>query len=216
MREEVGVERFGIAHPGRAAAREVRQRMVSGAFEFGAALAEHPVLDLAHEFRAFFHDGLVSGAVDVVGLEAQLFEGVHHLIGGQIAGLAAEFFRDRHANSRGGVSYHNVALVGEHLVDGVDKAHLFDGVERAADQALAAGDATLIVNLVLGAEMALNGIDRADLAAGVASFAQVFIDFDDAAQLALANVADKIGAVQAEGVSRRIERLDSDGFCTHL
>ena len=114
------------------------------------------------------------------------------------------------------MSYHNVALVGEHLVDGVDKAHLFDGVERAADQALAAGDATLIVNLVLGAEMALNGIDRADLAAGVASFAQVFIDFDDAAQLALANVADKIGAVQAEGVSRRIERLDSDGFCTHL
>lgn len=207
MRQEVGVESFGVANPSRAAAREVRQRMVSSAFEFGTALAEHPVLNLAHEFRAFFHDGLVSGAVDVVGLEAQFFKGVHHLIGGEIAGLTAEFFGNRHANGRGGVSHHDVALVSEHFVDRVHKAHLFDGIERAADQALTAGHTALIVNLVLGAKMTLNSIDRADLAASIAGFAQVLIDFDDAAQLAFADVADKIGAVQTEGICRRIEVL---------
>ena len=216
MRHEVGVERFAVANPGRAAAGEVRQRMMRGAFEFGTALAQNPVLDLAHEFRAFFHDGLVGRAVHVVGLEAELFEGVHHLIGAEVARLAAEFFGDRNANCGRRMRHDNVLLVSEHFVDHVDEAHLFDGVERAADQALTAGQAALVVNLVLGAEVALDGVDRADLAAGVAGFALVFVDFDDAAQLTFADVADKIGAIQTEGVGRRLERRDFDGFCTHL
>ena len=114
------------------------------------------------------------------------------------------------------MGHHNLALVGEHFVDRVHEAHLFDGVERAADQALAAGQAALVVNLVLAAEMTFDGVGWADLAAGVAGFALVFVDFDDAAQLAFADVADKIGAVQTEGVVRRLEGRDFDGFCTHL
>lgn len=114
------------------------------------------------------------------------------------------------------MSHDNILLVSEHFVDHVHEAHLFNGIERAADQALAARQAALIVNLVFGAEMALNGVDRANFAAGVAGFALVFVDFDDAAQLAFADVADKIGAVQTESVGRRLKRRDFDGFCTHL
>ena len=190
--------------------------MVRGALELRTALAEDPVLDLAHELGAFFHDRLVSRAVDVVGLESCLFEGVHHLLGGDVAGLAAEFFGDRHAHGGRGMGHDDVVLVVEHLFDDVDERHLLNGVERARDQTLAAGEAALVVDLVLGAETAFDGADRANLAAGVAGFAEVFVDFDNASELTLADDAIDIRTLFAAGVSGRREGLDLENFSSHL
>ena len=110
----------------------------------------------------------------------------------------------------------NLRLVGEHGVDFVDERHLFDGVERAGHEALTAAQAALVVDLVLGTESADDGVRRANLAAGVAGFAQILVDFDDAAQFTLADGADKIRAVFAAAVGRRVERLDSDGLSSHV
>ena len=194
----------------------MRQRMVRGTLQFRAALAEHPILHLAHEFRAFFHDRLVSRAVDVVGLEARLFKGVEELIGGEGTGFRAEFFGDGHADGGRGMCHHNEVGVGEHLFDFVDEAHLFDRIEGAAHQALAAGEALLIVNLVLGTDAAVDGVHRADLAARVAGFALVLINLDDPAQFAFAQITDKIRAVFAAAAGLRGKRRDFDCLSCHL
>ena len=86
----------------------------------------------------------------------------------------------------------------------------------ARNQALAASQAALVVDLVFGAEFAFNGADRADLAAGVAGLAQVFVDFDNAAQFTLADDADKIRTIFPAGIGRRIKGLDFENLSSHL
>ena len=83
--------------------------------------------------------------------------------------------------------------------DLVDEAHLFDGVERAGDEALAAIDARVVDNLVLGAETALNGIGRAEFAAGVAADAVILVDMDDPYR-------DRINYAQVRTVNMRESR----------
>ena len=73
--------------------------MVGGTFKFRAALAEDPVLDLANELGTFFHDRLVSGAVDVIGLKAALIQSVEELFGRERTSLGTKFFSDRNTDS---------------------------------------------------------------------------------------------------------------------
>ena len=194
----------------------MRQRMVRGAFQFGAALAEHPVLDLLHELRAFFHDGLVGGVVHVVGTEAELFKRIEELVRGEGAGFGAEFFGDGNADSRRGMRHNNERRIGEHLFHFVHEAHLFDGIERAGNEALTAGKALLVIDLVLGTDAAVNGVNRADLAAGVAGFAQILVDLDNTAQFTLAQRTDKIRTIFAAAAGLRGKGLDFDCFSCHF
>ena len=61
---------------------------------------------------------------------------------------------------------------------------------------------------MLGAETALNGIGRAEFAAGVAADAVILVDMDDAAQFTLAKVALEGGTVLAVGIVAWQERTN--------
>ena len=98
----------------------------------------------------------------------------------------------------------------EHAFDFVNEAHLFDSAERAGNEALAAVDARVVHDFMLGAETALNGVGRAELAAGVATDTLVLIDMDDAAQLPLTEVAFIGGTTFPVGVIARQEGSDLD------
>ena len=186
----------------------MRERVLALFINFRAAFAEDPVLDLLDEFRAFFNDRLVGRRVAVVGDEASSFKRVDELFGREFTRFAAEFFTDRDADSRRGLSDDNAVLRVKDAFDLVDEAHLFDGVERAGDEALAAVNARVVNDLVLGAETALNGIGRAEFAAGVATDAVILVDMDDAAQFTLAKVALEGGTVLAVGIVARQERTN--------
>ena len=215
VRKHVGVIRFGVLHPGRAAGREVRERVLALFVDFRTTFAEDPILDLLNEFRAFFDDGLVGRAVAVVDHEAELFKRVDHLFGRERTGLAAEFFAERNANGGRGLGHDHAVLVGEDVFDFVDEAHLLDRVERAGDQALTAVEARVFNDFVLGAETALDGVDRTELAAGVAPDAVVLVDVDDPTQFALAKIAVEGGAIFPAGVVTREERMDLDRIRGH-
>ena len=98
----------------------------------------------------------------------------------------------------------------EHALDFVDEAHLFDGAERAGDKALTAVEAGVVNDFMLGAEAALDGISRAELAAGVAPDALVLIDVNDAAQFPFSEVAFIGGTTFPVGVGARQEGSDLD------
>ena len=183
----------------------MRERMVSHLLHIGAAVAEKPVLNLLNEFRTFFQNRLVGGAVAVIDLEAESFEGIAHLFRRQFAGLAAEFFGDGHADGGRRMADADAALVGELLFHLFNKAHLFDSVERAGDQALTAIQAGVFTDVVLGAETAVNGVDRAELGARVATDATVLIDMDNAAEFALAEITLVSRSVFPVGTGTREE-----------
>ena len=215
VRDQVGMVRFHVLDPSRAAGREVRERMFGHFVHFFAAFAEEPVAGLLDEFRTFFKDRLVSRAVAVVDLEADGFEGVGKLFRGEFAGLAAEFFADGDADGGRRMGDAEAGLVGENLFDLVDKAHLFDGVERAGDQALAAVKAGVFDDVVLGTEAAFNGVDRAELGARVAADAVFLVDVDDAAEFSLSEITLVGGSVLPVGAGAGVERTNLDRIVGH-
>ena len=182
---------------------------------FFAAFAEEPVAGLLDEFRTFFKDRLVSRAVAVVDLEADGFEGVGKLFRSEFAGFAAEFFADGDADGGRRMGDAEAGLVGENLFDLVDKAHLFDGVERAGDQALAAVKAGVFDDVVLGTEAAFNGVDRAELGARVAADAVFLVDVDDAAEFSLSEITLVGGSVLPVGAGAGVERTNLDRIVGH-
>lgn len=106
-------------------------------------------------------------------------------------------------------------LLIEDVFDLVDEAHLFDGVERAGDQALTAVEARVFGDFMLGAETALDGVGRAELAAGVAADAVLLVDVDNPAEFALAKITDVGGTVFPVGVGARQEGMDRDRIFGH-
>ena len=67
--------------------------MVSLHVDFRASFAQAPEANLLNEFRTFFLNCLVGSLVHVVNCEAGLFHGIKHLVGAEIAGLAAVLIR---------------------------------------------------------------------------------------------------------------------------
>ena len=114
------------------------------------------------------------------------------------------------------MSNNDVVGISQKFFNFVNKAHLFDGFERSGDQALTAGQALLIVNVVLGTQATFDSVNRANLAAGIAPFALVLVDLDNAAQFAFTQIADKIRAVFTARICGRIERRDFDSFSSHF
>ena len=188
----------------------MRERMLCHFIDFRTALAENPILNFLDEFRTFFNDRLVSRAVAVIHDKTHFFESVDELFGRKFAGFSAEFFTDRHANRRRRMRNDDSFGVVEHALDFVDEAHLFDGAERAGDKALTAVEAGVVNDFMLGAEAALDGISRAELAAGVAPDALVLIDVNDAAQFPFSEVAFVGGTTFPVGVGARQEGSDLD------
>ena len=134
---------------------------------------------------------------------------------GFLAGFAAEFFTERNADGGRRMRHDDLFLLIEDVFDLVDEAHLFDGVERAGDQALTAVEARVFGDFMLGAETALDGVGRAELAAGVAADAVLLVDVDNPAEFALAKITDVGGTVFPVGVGARQEGMDRDRIFGH-
>lgn len=106
-------------------------------------------------------------------------------------------------------------LVGENLFNLFDKAHLFNGVKRAGDQTLAAVEAGVFDDVVLGTESAFNGVDRAELGARVATDAVFLVDMDDAAEFSLSKITLVGGSVFPIGAGAGVERTNLDRIVGH-
>lgn len=215
VRKHVGMVRFGVFHPCRAATGKVRERMLALFVDLRATFAEDPILDLLDEFCAFFNDRLVGRAIAVVDDEAELFKGVDHLFGREFASLATEFFAKRNTDGGRGVCDADTVLRIEDAFNFIHKAHLLDGVKRAGNETLAAVNARVVDDFVFGTETALDGVRRAELAAGIATDAVFLVDVDDPAKLTLAEVADVGGTFFAVSVGARSEGMNRDRFLGH-
>ena len=109
----------------------------------------------------------------------------------------------------------DAALVGELLFNLFNKAHLFDGVKRAGDEALTAVQAGVFADVMLGAEAAVNSVDRAELGTGVATDAAVLVDMDNAAEFALAEITLVSRSVFPVGTGTREEGMNRDRIFGH-
>ena len=190
----------------------MREGVLGSFFEFRAAFAQDPITDLVDELKTFFHDGLVSRLVHVIGGEAGLFQSVHELFGDQFTGLSAEFFTDGNTNGRRRVSNNELVGVIEHLHDFINKAHLFDRVEGASDQALAAGQASVFTDGVDNTQTTGDGVHRANFTACVATNAVVLVDLDHTAQFTATEVANVFRSVFSVRIGRRSKRIDHNRF----
>lgn len=113
------------------------------------------------------------------------------------------------------MSHADAGLVSKSLFNLIDKAHLFNGVERAGDQTLTAVEAGLFVDVMLGTEPAFNGVDGAELGARVATDAVILVDVNDAAEFSLSEITLVGGSVFPVGASAGVERTNLDRIVGH-
>jgi hypothetical protein len=155
---------------------------------------------------------LVSGLVHVVRDKTGFFQSIDELFGHEFAGLGTEFFTDGHTNSRRGVGHDKLRGIVKLLHDFVNEAHLFNCIEGASDQALAASQAGIFADRMNNTQAAGDGVNRADLAAGIATDAIVFVDLDHAAQFTATKIANVFRSVFPMRIGRRGKRIDQYRF----